>query len=457
MNSPSCPLPVSVSAAPLPTSRPARGSRPATASVPSRSTTSHQVVLSNFIPSGGEFLNFAGLDSATGDGGNGRILSLAGRLYLWPRRRGIPRRLFQRRKRRAGHQLSSAATAARSRPSPPPAISQSIADIEASSGANGRDVIAGKGGSIALTANNGAVTVNNRIQVSHNSVNRRSASGGSITLKSGKTSGVAINVGNTGQLLSLLDAAAPGPGGKVIIQATASTGNSQINISGKVQADRGTVDVRNSGSSGQVNLTNADVHADTLKVAALGNNGVLRVGGGSLSADTTLQLYAPNGNGQVVFIGNVSLNGNSTKSIAGDSVTINNGVVVTVTARRRTSTSTARTTFRKPTTAASAATATPAAPSAAPAQTLPNLSATPPPSASLPAARLPRASEALEGIAPSMPRGRCCEDTHPRAEATERFPPIVGRAWLTQPGQAERPPYAYGTTVSVRSLPSPPA
>ena len=57
---------------------------------------------------------------------------------------------------------------------------------------------------------------------------------------------------------------------------------------------------------------------------------MLQIGGGSLSADTTLQLYAPNGNGQVVFIGNVSLNGNSTKSIAGDSVTINNGVLVTV-------------------------------------------------------------------------------------------------------------------------------
>jgi hypothetical protein len=203
--------------------------------------------------------------------------------------------------------------------------------IEASSGMNGKDVIGGKGGSVALTSNSGQVAINNRVQVSHDSVSRRSASGGTITLKSGKTSGLAISVANTGQLLSLLDAAAPGPGGKVVIQATASTGNSQVNVSGKVQADRGTVDIRSSGASGQVNLTNADIHADTLKVAALGSNGVLQIGGGSLSADTTLQLYAPNGNGQVVFIGNVSLNGNSTKSIAGDSVTIRNGVLVTVT------------------------------------------------------------------------------------------------------------------------------
>ncbi len=62
----------------------------------------------------------------------------------------------------------------------------------------------------------------------------------------------------------------------------------------------------------------------------LGSNGVLQIGGGALTADKTLQLYATNGNGQVVFVGNVSLNGSSTKSIAGDSVTINNGVVVTV-------------------------------------------------------------------------------------------------------------------------------
>jgi hypothetical protein len=32
----------------------------------------------------------------------------------------------------------------------------------------------------------------------------------------------------------------------------------------------------------------------------------------------------------VVFLANVSLNGGATKSIAGDSVTINNGVIVTV-------------------------------------------------------------------------------------------------------------------------------
>ena len=291
--------------------------------------TATRVVLSNFIPNG-VFLDFAGANSATGTGGNGRSLTFSkpavtfgngAREYhgaSFNGGNGAPGTNFL-----GGDGGSLAATATTG-----DLIVNS--DIEASSGMNGKDVIGGKGGSVTLTANAGQVAINNRVQVSHNSFNRRSASGGSITLKSGKTSGVAIKVANSGQLLSLLDAAAPGPGGKVVIQATAPTGNSQVNVSGKVQADRGIVDVRSSGASGQVNLTNADIHADTLKVAALGSNGVLQIGGGSLSADTALQLYAPNGNGQVVFIGNVSLNGNSTKSIAGDSVTINNGILVTV-------------------------------------------------------------------------------------------------------------------------------
>ncbi|MEO8044158.1 MAG: FecR domain-containing protein [Spartobacteria bacterium] len=289
-----------------------------------------QVVLSNFIRSGGEFLNFAGLDSTTGRGGNGRDLSLNAPAFVFgPGVREFHGASFDGGNAAPGSSYLGGDGGAFTAIATAGDITVS-SDIEASSGTNGKDVIGGKGGSVSLTSNAGAVTVDNRIQVSHNTVNRRSSAGGTITLKSGRTSGVAINVANTGQLLALLDAAAPGPGGKVVIQATAASGNSQLNISGKVQANRGTIDVRNSGSSGQVNLTNADLRADTLKVAALGDNGVLQVGGGSLSADTTLQLYAPNGNGQVVFIGNVSLNGNSTKSIAGDSVTIKNGVVVTV-------------------------------------------------------------------------------------------------------------------------------
>ena len=289
-----------------------------------------QILLSNFMPSEGNFLNFAGANSTTGAGENGRNLNFeAPTIAFGPGPTEYHGASFDG----GNAALGSGYFGGNGGSLIATATSGDVtvnSDIDASSGVSGKDVIGGKGGSVSLIANKGAVAVNSRIQVSHNTVKRRSSSGGTINLKSGKTSGVAISVSNTSQLLSLLDAAVPGPGGKVIIQATSATGNSQINVSGKLQADRGTVDIRHSASAGQINLTNADVHADTIKAAALGSNGVLRVGGGTLNANSILQLYATNGNGQVVFVGNVSLNGTSTKSIAGNSVTIRNGVIVTV-------------------------------------------------------------------------------------------------------------------------------
>ena len=49
-----------------------------------------------------------------------------------------------------------------------------------------------------------------------------------------------------------------------------------------------------------------------------------------ISADTILKLYAVGSNGSVNFISNVTLSGNSMKIIAGNSVTVNNNVIVTV-------------------------------------------------------------------------------------------------------------------------------
>jgi len=132
----------------------------------------------------------------------------------------------------------------------------------------------------------------------------------------------------------LLDAAAPGPGGKVTILATGA--NSTANINGKIVADRGTVDIRHTGDSGQIALGGAggadrlEVHADVIKVGALGNNGVLTVGNGVLSADTTLKLYSPGSNGTVNFVADVTLCGASTKIIAGNTVNIFNNVIVTI-------------------------------------------------------------------------------------------------------------------------------
>ncbi len=55
-----------------------------------------------------------------------------------------------------------------------------------------------------------------------------------------------MNVTDSGQLLSLLDAAAPGPGGKVTVPAPKSTSNSRnsINAGSRVKSDRGAVDIQ---------------------------------------------------------------------------------------------------------------------------------------------------------------------------------------------------------------------
>jgi hypothetical protein len=49
-----------------------------------------------------------------------------------------------------------------------------------------------------------------------------------------------------------------------------------------------------------------------------------------MSANGAIELYAGGSNGTVLFDGNVTLNGNSTKTIAGDTVTIDNGYAVTI-------------------------------------------------------------------------------------------------------------------------------
>jgi hypothetical protein len=204
--------------------------------------------------------------------------------------------------------------------------------INASTGANGDGTnFGGKGGTVQFNSTGGEITVNSTIKVSESSTagtrSKASASGGSIALTSGKTTGAAITINNTGELLALLNATAPGTGGK--IQLTSSGGLIHVN-GGKLTADRGTIEVVNNGAAGPIQLTNAQLAADVIKVGALGNNGVLTVGGGTMSADTTLKLYAGGSNGEVKFVDNVTLSGASTKTIAGNTVTINDTKVVTV-------------------------------------------------------------------------------------------------------------------------------
>jgi hypothetical protein len=82
--------------------------------------------------------------------------------------------------------------------------------------------------------------------------------------------------------------------------------------------------------NGTLGFNNTRVHADVLKAGVFGPNGVVNIGGGMLTADTTLKLYAPGSGGELNFISNVTLGGNSAKILAANSITIMNGVVVTI-------------------------------------------------------------------------------------------------------------------------------
>lgn len=177
-------------------------------------------------------------------------------------------------------------------------------------------------GSIKIVSSD-SVTVNSTLQVSDVNSNHGR---GKISIDSRSTTGPAIAITSSAQLLALLSAAS-GEHGMI----TFKSAGGDVNVNGgTIQADKGTVDIRNTGSSGLVSLNNATLNASTVKVGALGSNGTLNVGGGTISADSVIKLYAGGSSGTVNFTDNVTLSGNSVKTIAGDTVTIVNGKIVTI-------------------------------------------------------------------------------------------------------------------------------
>jgi hypothetical protein len=209
-----------------------------------------------------------------------------------------------------------------------PASGRIVVDraISATTGENsaGAD-FGGRGGTVAMTARD-HIEVKNTMKVSESTGSRASRQGGNIILDSRKTSGTAITVTSSAQLLALLSNAAPGPGGT--IKLTSAGG--EVKVNGTARADRGLVEITNNGSGGVITLANATLHGDVVKAQTLGANGQLNIGGGTISADTLLDLYAAGSNGTVRFTDNVTLSGNGVKNIAGHTVRIESGKVVTV-------------------------------------------------------------------------------------------------------------------------------
>ncbi len=121
--------------------------------------------------------------------------------------------------------------------------------IGATTGVNGNTKwTGGAGGTVNLTAQ-GEVNVNSTIEVSSSDLftNRVSAKGGNINVTSHAVTGVAINIADSGQLNSLLNQGAVGPGGAITFRADKG-GN--VKIAGKVRADEGTIAIQTGTADG---------------------------------------------------------------------------------------------------------------------------------------------------------------------------------------------------------------
>jgi hypothetical protein len=115
----------------------------------------------------------------------------------------------------------------------------------------------------------------------------------------------------------------------VQILGSAPTGFAAINFNGGSYEVAGTF-LSSIDGDGTITFSNANVHADVIKAEVFGTNGMLKIGGGSLSADSTLKLYAAGSNGSIVFTANVTLTSGTAAIIAANTVTINNNVTVTI-------------------------------------------------------------------------------------------------------------------------------
>jgi hypothetical protein len=114
-----------------------------------------------------------------------------------------------------------------------------------------------------------------------------------------------------------------------VVTASSSAGHT-INLNGSTYDVGGTFRTAMTGGDGIITLNIASLHANTVKVGCLGANGVLNIGAGTISADTLLKLYAGGSNGTINFNSSVTLNGNSVKIIAANTINIFDGVVLTI-------------------------------------------------------------------------------------------------------------------------------
>ena len=107
------------------------------------------------------------------------------------------------------------------------------------------------------TSGTASTTVNSKTLSSTN-VTSGKVGGSDLKTANGKTTGTAINVSSSDQLLSMLDGAATGPGGKITVPASKTTSNSRnssginaasrLNAVDRLNADRRVLGIRTASS-----------------------------------------------------------------------------------------------------------------------------------------------------------------------------------------------------------------
>jgi hypothetical protein len=167
---------------------------------------------------------------------------------------------------------------------------------------------------------------------------RESANGGKISVNSGRTNGVAINVSSSAQLLSLLHDAPVAQSGRVELRATGAASQIQVNGTATAQparptiaADSGNVEIRNTGGGGGITINDALIRGDVLKVGALASDGTLTLNGGSvLNGTTQVLLYAGTSTGSISVVGTVTVNNPGTTVLQADKINVKAGGALNV-------------------------------------------------------------------------------------------------------------------------------
>jgi hypothetical protein len=107
------------------------------------------------------------------------------------------------------------------------------------------------------------------------------------------------------------------------------TGSAAINFNGGTYEIGGTF-FNTIGGNGTITFNNTDIHANVVQAGVFGANGSLMIGGGSLSADTVLKLYAPGSSGTLHFTADVSLSSGTAMHLAANTITIDPGFTVSI-------------------------------------------------------------------------------------------------------------------------------